>query len=755
MVIRSSRPTVVLFVCITAFFLSSSLTTTCLAQGYSSQVRVGYPNDFLEDGSFVETDFSRMPGEASEITIEYISSCLWSGDYDVVVDGNYAYCAFQSGLVILDISDPSNPDSVSSLYMPSGCSAVEKSGDYVFLACGSSGVTVVDVTNPSTPIVNNNILTLSYSSGLLIVDSILYSHQSGSGTASIELINISDPLNLSRIGTYPSPAYDIYVRDTLVFAAKQYGLLILNVADPSNPDSIGFTNENLSWGYAISVSDNFAYVVDYSAHGIVVYDITNPTSPAFIDSMYIGNYTRDIYTNDTIAIIASDHTKFMNISDPSNITEISHLSYNYSEHITAGNGMCYLSGTSSDMQIVDFSDVSSPIILSHYPDVHGFSYGIFANDTLAYLPSFTGGFQIIDVSDIYYPQLLGNLPPNAGWFREVIVENDIAYAVGYGGLSVIDVSDPNNPDMLSFLATDYDAINIFISDSLAFIAHRHGSDPADIIIVNIADPNNPDSIGSIHTPSYACNINVIDSLAYVADFDNGLYIFDISDLSNPIQTYNIPLLGQPTDILVDDNHIYFVTSYKTYIFDTSDPLGPVDTLAGGEEIYAQDSYVFLASFSGLITMMVHDTLNNIFQEVVSFKTPTYITDFFVVDSLIYVSGNSVSIFKYHEILADVDDDWDGISLANQYDLNQNYPNPFNPVTTIEYNVPRQSHITIAIFNILGQKIIELVDETKPAGEFQITWDGIDQFGSQAPTGIYLYRLQIGDFVKSKQMLLLK
>jgi hypothetical protein len=94
-------------------------------------------------------------------------------------------------------------------------------------------------------------------------------------------------------------------------------------------------------------------------------------------------------------------------------------------------------------------------------------------------------------------------------------------------------------------------------------------------------------------------------------------------------------------------------------------------------------------------------------------------------------------------------------MPDDFVLLQNYPNPFNPMTTIEYSIPTRSHVTIEIFNVLGQKVRTLVDEIKSAGSYQIEWSGDDHSGRSVSTGVYLYRLKADDFVQMKKMLLLE
>jgi hypothetical protein len=89
------------------------------------------------------------------------------------------------------------------------------------------------------------------------------------------------------------------------------------------------------------------------------------------------------------------------------------------------------------------------------------------------------------------------------------------------------------------------------------------------------------------------------------------------------------------------------------------------------------------------------------------------------------------------------------STIAAFSLGQNYPNPFNPTTTIRYDLPKSANINLKIFNTLGQEITSLVNEHKEAGYYQATWN------ANVPSGIYFYRLQAGEYVETKKMILLK
>jgi hypothetical protein len=91
-----------------------------------------------------------------------------------------------------------------------------------------------------------------------------------------------------------------------------------------------------------------------------------------------------------------------------------------------------------------------------------------------------------------------------------------------------------------------------------------------------------------------------------------------------------------------------------------------------------------------------------------------------------------------------------LNIPDEYDLNQNYPNPFNPSTTIRYELPKNSFVTIKVYNILGKEIETLVKENETPGTYKVTWDA-----SCYPSGVYFYRLDAGNFNKVIKMVLLK
>ncbi len=90
------------------------------------------------------------------------------------------------------------------------------------------------------------------------------------------------------------------------------------------------------------------------------------------------------------------------------------------------------------------------------------------------------------------------------------------------------------------------------------------------------------------------------------------------------------------------------------------------------------------------------------------------------------------------------------NIPAEFELHQNYPNPFNPSTKIEFAIPRAEFVTVDIFNILGKKVETLVSKQLTAGNYSVTWDA-----TKASSGVYLYKINAGQFSESKKMTLIK
>ena len=145
-----------------------------------------------------------------------------------------------------------------------------------------------------------------------------------------------------------------------------------------------------------------------------------------------------------------------------------------------------------------------------------------------------------------------------------------------------------------------------------------------------------------------------------------------------------------------------------------------------------------------------ETLGFINGQGTSTKSSTY----FYEDNISNINSSSIS-YRLRQV------DFDGSfsyskevnvskTVVHKYELSQNYPNPFNPATQIKYGVAKEGLVTIKVYNILGKEVATLINEIKPAGNYEIKFNA-----SQLSSGVYFYSLHSGDFTQTKKLILLK
>ena len=213
------------------------------------------------------------------------------------------------------------------------------------------------------------------------------------------------------------------------------------------------------------------------------------------------------------------------------------------------------------------------------------------------------------------------------------------------------------------------------------------------------------------------------------------------------------LLSVRNDTTIQSNvYSYAQTGFINTLFFGPRPYGPVIVPSSSAEgIHFANIYLSLRP----------DSLSVFADEAIDFW----------LDSIYLLPPASYFTFTKHDDGADLDPIFitDTVSLKKytkvtevrpniipeKFELSQNYPNPFNPTTQIEFAIPSKSHVNLVIYNALGQRVKDLVDEELDAGWKSVSWDGTDNSGSEVASGIYLYRIEAQDYAQSKKMILMK
>ena len=166
--------------------------------------------------------------------------------------------------------------------------------------------------------------------------------------------------------------------------------------------------------------------------------------------------------------------------------------------------------------------------------------------------------------------------------------------------------------------------------------------------------------------------------------------------------------------------------------------GPVSMSFSMEGVFPVENHIVLLNMLTRDIISIEETPSIIFEQNWN-KLPFYPFKI-IAGTPEYVS------FTTQEILS---------QLPEKFSLHQNYPNPFNPTTTIKFDLPEPSQISLKIYNLMGQEVRTLTNEWLPTGSHRLLWNGTDQRGIPVSTGVYIYRLESHYFNQSKKMVLLK
>lgn len=120
-----------------------------------------------------------------------------------------------------------------------------------------------------------------------------------------------------------------------------------------------------------------------------------------------------------------------------------------------------------------------------------------------------------------------------------------------------------------------------------------------------------------------------------------------------------------------------------------------------------------------------------------------------------VGANYIAASGEFTILAATVNLIDEVQPISNYALEQNYPNPFNPVTTIPYSIPEQAEVTLTIFDVGGQEVLQQLQGPQVPGSYSFHWHGVDHSGQLVSTGVYFARLQAGNYSSTIKMVYLR
>lgn len=683
------------------------------------------------------------------------------GFSDLAVYGEHSYVGHKNSIDIFRISNISKPVRVASLPISFPVQSLAVSGQYLFV--GGTSLQIFDLEDP----INLKALgtysppTPSSLNKIRIYGTNVFTSQQNK----LIVLDFSDPNNLQLQGTIEDANWyltDIAVNDTIAFCPSQrLGMVIIDISDLTNPKQIG-VYDTPGFANGVAIRDEVLYVADGNfpseERGLRVFDISQPANLQQISFLPTSGDPWMIELSGHYAYISDrPGLRVVDISNPATPVEIGQYvnQQSWTHNLAIGNQAIFLN-TGYGISILDISNpsniIETSVIGSFGPGV-GYSVAIRGN--FAYLVDKAEGLRVINCNDVNYmfESKCLNTPGSA---TVVVIDSTFAYvADGNTGLRIIDITVPDNPNEIGFIDTPGSAANVFIQGHYAYVAD--GS--TGLRIIDVTDPADPKEVGFYDSPAKVTASTIINQIAYITDYTAGFRIIDISNPSSPVEIGAFDTPGVASDLAIAGNYAYIADGSKGLrILDITDPknikeVGFFDTVGNATCIRKNGSYIYIADGNyGLRIIDVSEVTNP--NEVGYYDSPGTASGIEVLGSLIYIADGSepLKIIR-NELITSVKQEHS--EKPEDFTLAQNYPNPFNAMTTIGYQIKENTRVELSIYNTLGQRIANLVDEWKTAGKHQVLWNGRNERGEDVSAGIYLYQFRAADFIKTKKMLLLR
>ncbi len=237
---------------------------------------------------------------------------------------------------------------------------------------------------------------------------------------------------------------------------------------------------------------------------------------------------------------------------------------------------------------------------------------------------------------------------------------------------------------------------------------------------------------TVAIPTTVSTDSIIGLAQFVVEYDSSIIQFQDAVVGKDVPGFTLiqsPNLPFPTTASGTNENVLIQISG-----------GGAGSFSGKGKEVAKLKFIVVSS-SGKSPLVFDQTANHTFLTTTKLKDITGANIDFVDGSLNVVPNNVKTV--------------EGLSVPTRFILHQNYPNPFNSETRIKYELPQSVRVMIKVINLLGKEVRTLVDQDKPAGYFEVAWDGKDNEGHRVSSGMYLYQIEAKDFKQIKKMLLVQ
>ncbi|MBN2030108.1 T9SS type A sorting domain-containing protein [bacterium] len=678
---------------------------------------------------------------------------VWSWMSDIIrVSGDRAYVLYFDGtwsfahyrLYVYDTSDPCAPRQMGYISLPDNCTSLFVEGDDVYVTAfedvGLSEVIVIDVSDPAQPIEIGSFATPGMAHEVVVSENRAYVADNDS----LIIFNVTDPVSAIKLGSYAPQGGATFIHhvaahgDTVIITDSNFGIRILNVSDASNIEEIGsFPHHQTDVQYSRmkAFDDRLHYLqARDTLVTMIILDVSNPETPVKIGSNDILGirwfYGFDFCNECGCIAGGKEGLHIVEITAPDSISETTiYDPYDLTSGLAVSRNHAFVGTYMDNLVVYDVSNPSSPIEVTalKFPESPIKQISVHGNHL--YVPgvkvNHDGGVSVLDISDPTNPTEIAywSAPPGySGIPFNVECYNNYAFvACALGGVEIYDVTQIDQPIPLdnwtlwdAITNQDFGVTNVKIAWPYLFAPDRAFG----LYVLDVSDPSNIMEVASCPTPGEAmwADISSDHHYVYIADADKGLRIIDVSNPSAPVEVgFHDQILEMANHVAVWGDSVYVSDTGQIglHVFDVSDPTAPV--------------------------------------EVAYHKTPGALAhDVVVTNGLIYFLDHThFEIFKMTEGPTSVEENHPAEFISNNR-IHTICPNPFNSSTTIIFDLNKAGHVTLVVYNTLGQKMETLVDNDYLSGRHTCIFQA-DELSS----GIYFLSLQANGVFDSRKLILMK
>ncbi len=620
------------------------------------------------------------------VDISILSNPIYGGFYpsnrvySVHVDNDYAYLAMGSnGIYIVDVSNHADLSLLAS-GSTTNARSLTYANNLLFVADGTYGIRIFDVRDQMSPVEIDSLTLSGDCRDLVINGDYLYAANYDYGLRVVNITNIGSVTEISKGFPYDK-YYRIRKMDDLAFVSSMGGgYSIYNVSDPSCPDLIYWTPDISSWIvepidlntiavgadngltiYDISdldrlmklssmlstrindivIQNNLMYVTTTSSM-FYVYDITNPSNPLILDSIYLESCSQIYLAGSNAFVTQSFSFSIIDVSDLSNIAIRGEYDLpKYARDITVRNNLCAIALDARGVMLYDCSNIDSLKFISfvRYANTYSVAFDETRPDEmLLYVSATTQGIMVVNVSDMYHPFTTESYSMSSSTIYDVLPIGNYIYFVNYQyGLHILEKRLPFGPFKTTELFSDYQPKSIDSDGSTIVLADGANG----LVLFDATNISVPRFVSRTRSFSNAVDVKINGSTVFVADQYLGLIILDISSPQDIAIIGYLPLTSYSQCLVQDGSRIYVGTSGGFKIVDITDISNPTilgsSTSFNCQGIDAEGNYVYIASGSDDIYYIFEVSDPSSIQQLTSQSSAHQTRDVLIDNNILYVS----------------------------------------------------------------------------------------------------------------------